>query len=138
MAKYTTEQFITKCKEKWGDKYDYSESKYEGLEKPFTFKCPEHGEVTHKEAKKHLVRSGCPLCDEEKAKKLSEDLDLYDGLKLSVQHCQEVMEKNAERYPLLEQIFNLLTARNADLKESIESHEKMLAKLNGTDGNGEE
>ena len=69
MAKYTTEQFIEKCKLKHGDKYDYSESKYEGLEKPFTFKCPEHGEVTHKEAKKHLVRSGCPLCDEEKAKK---------------------------------------------------------------------
>ena len=69
MAKYTTEQFIDKCKEKWGDRYDYSESTYEGLEKPFTFKCPEHGEVTHKEAKKHLVRSGCPLCDEEKAKK---------------------------------------------------------------------
>ena len=77
--------------------------------------------------------------DEEKAKKLSEDLDLYDGLKLSVQHCQEVMEKNAERYPLLEQIYNLLTARNAHLKDSIESHEKMLAKLNGTDaGEGEE
>ncbi len=75
--------------------------------------------------------------DEEKAKKLSEDLDLYDGLKLSVQHCQEVMEKNAERYPLLEQIFNLLTARNGELKSSIESHEKMLAQLNGTNTDGE-
>ena len=75
--------------------------------------------------------------DEEKAKKLSEDLDLYDGLKLSVQHCQEVMEKNAERYPLLEQIFNLLTARNGELKSSNESHEKMLAQLNGTNTDGE-
>lgn len=77
--------------------------------------------------------------DEEKAKKLSEDLDLYDGLKLSVQHCQEVMEKNAERYPLLEQIFNLLTSRNNELKANIASYEKMLAKLDGTDaGEGEE
>lgn len=75
--------------------------------------------------------------DEEKAKKLSEDLDLLDGLKLSVQHCQEVMSKNAERYPLLEQIFNLLSTKNAELKESIANHEKMLAKLNGEDTDAE-
>ena len=67
MAKYTTEDFIEKCKLKHGDKYDYSKSKYEGLEKDFTFKCPIHGEVTQK-AKSHLVRSGCYLCDQEKAK----------------------------------------------------------------------
>ena len=35
--------------------------------------------------------------DEEKAKKLAEDLDLLDGLKLSVQHCEEVMKNNEER-----------------------------------------
>lgn len=76
--------------------------------------------------------------DEEKAKKLSEDLDLLDGLKLSVQHCQEVMQKNEERYPLLEQIFNLLSMKNADLKSDIATHEKMLAKLNGSNGDSEE
>lgn len=67
--------------------------------------------------------------DQEKAQKLSEDLDLLDGLKLSVEHCQEVMNKNQERYPLLEQIFNLLTSRNAELKASIANHEEMLKKL---------
>ena len=76
--------------------------------------------------------------DEEKAKKLSEDLDLLDGLKLSVQHCQEVMEKNEERYPLLEQIFNLLSSKNASLKADIATHEKMLARLNGSNGDSEE
>ena len=58
--------------------------------------------------------------DEEKAKKLAEDLDLLDGLKLSVQHCHEVMENNKERYPLLEQVYNLLTARNEDIKAEIQ------------------
>ena len=57
--------------------------------------------------------------DEEKAKKLAEDLDLLDGLKLSVQHCEEVMAKNEERYPLLEKIYNLLTAQNEETKEDI-------------------
>lgn len=59
--------------------------------------------------------------DEEKAKKLAEDLDLLDGLKLSVQHCHEVMENNKERYPLLEQVYNLLTSRNEDIKAEIQS-----------------
>ncbi len=76
--------------------------------------------------------------DEEKAKKLSEDLDLLDGLKLSVQHCQEVMSKNAERYPLLEKIFDLLSSKNAELKNSIANHEDMLAKLKDQTGEGQE
>ena len=54
--------------------------------------------------------------DEEKAKKLSEDLDHLDGLKLSVQHCQEVMAENAERYPLLEKMYGVLSQRNEELK----------------------
>lgn len=67
--------------------------------------------------------------DEEKAKKLAEDLDLLDGLKLSVQHCQEVMEKNEERYPLLEKIFNLLSAQNEEIKADIKELQDALAKL---------
>ena len=67
--------------------------------------------------------------DEEKAKKLAEDLDLLDGLKLSVQHCQEVMDKNEERYPLLEKIFNLLSAQNEEIKADIKELQDALAKL---------
>ena len=71
--------------------------------------------------------------DEEKAKKLAEDLDLYDGLKLSVQHCEEVMEKNADRYPLLEQIFNLLTSQNAEIKEDIKNLQEAIDSLKADD-----
>lgn len=67
--------------------------------------------------------------DEEKAKKLAEDLDLLDGLKLSVQHCQEVMEKNQERYPLLEKIYNLLVSQNAEIKENIKEIQEALDSL---------
>ncbi len=69
--------------------------------------------------------------DEEKAKKLAEDLDHLDGLKLSVQHCQEVMDKNADRYPLLEKMFNILTAQNEELKASIARTNAELAILRG-------
>lgn len=67
--------------------------------------------------------------DEEKAKKLSEDLDLLDGLKLSVQHCEEVMKNNEERYPLLEKMYNVLKARNEDLKNDVESLRTEIERL---------
>ncbi len=69
--------------------------------------------------------------DEEKAQKLAEDLDLLDGLKLSVQHCQEVMDKNQDRYPLLEQIFNLLTSQNEQIKDNIKELQDAIAELKG-------
>jgi len=67
--------------------------------------------------------------DEEKAKKLAEDLDLLDGLKLSVQHCHEVMDNNKERYPLLEQIYTLLVTKNNDIKEEIKSLQDAIEQI---------
>jgi len=67
--------------------------------------------------------------DEEKAQKLAEDLDLLDGLKLSVQHCEEVMKKNEERYPLLEKMYNVLKLRNDELKRDIASYKEEIAKI---------
>ena len=57
--------------------------------------------------------------DEDKAKKLAEDLDLLEGLRLSVQHCEEVMKANEERYPVLETAYKTLVATNEDIKADI-------------------
>lgn len=67
--------------------------------------------------------------DEEKAKKLSEELDLLEGLKLSVQHCEEVMTANKDRYPILENTFNILTANNETLKADIKETEDAIEAL---------
>ena len=64
--------------------------------------------------------------DEEKAKKLAEDLDLLDGLKLSVNHCKEVMAKNQERYPILERLYNSLKTQVEGLKAEIENIKTIL------------
>ena len=68
--------------------------------------------------------------DEEKAKKLSEDLDLLDGLRLSVQHCEEVMEQNKDRFPILERTNLILTEQNKHLKEDIAEVKAAIEKLN--------
>ena len=67
--------------------------------------------------------------DEEKAKKLAEDLDLLDGLRVSVQHCEEVITANKERYPILETTYRILTTTNKELKQDIADVEKAIKKL---------
>ena len=69
--------------------------------------------------------------DEEKAKKLSEDLDLLDGLRLSVQHCEEVMEQNKDRFPILEKTNQILVEQNQQIKDDIAEVEAAIAKLKG-------
>ncbi len=59
--------------------------------------------------------------DQEKAEKLSNELELLDGLRLSVSHCEEVMEANKERFPILEKT-------NMILRKNIENIESDLAK----------
>ncbi|NCB48799.1 MAG: hypothetical protein EOM55_04215 [Clostridia bacterium] len=76
--------------------------------------------------------------DEEKAKKLSEELDLLEGLRLSVQHCEEVMQKNLDRYPILERANKFLTKNQLDLKADIESLEEQLKMIESDDSDEDE
>ncbi|MGN1227504.1 MAG: hypothetical protein ACI4TX_02570, partial [Christensenellales bacterium] len=76
--------------------------------------------------------------DEEKAQKLAEDLDLLDGLRLSVQHCEEVMEANKDRYPILEQTYNILVNNSEQINADIKQLEEDLAKLKANADNGDD
>ena len=76
--------------------------------------------------------------DEEKAKELAEELDLLEGLKLSVQHCHEVMEANRDRYPILEKANKILTNNIEGLKADIEELEKQLAEFPTDDSDSDE
>lgn len=67
--------------------------------------------------------------DQEKAQKLAEDLDLLDGLKVSVRHCEEVMEANKDRYPILETANRILATTNKELKADIAECEEAIRKL---------
>ena len=75
--------------------------------------------------------------DEEKAKKLAEDLDLLEGLRLSVQHCEEVMKANEERFPILETSYNSLIETNANIKADIEECMAKIAELKAQSGTEE-
>lgn len=64
--------------------------------------------------------------DEEKAKKLNEELDLLDGLRLSVQHCEDVMNANKDRFPILEKTNRILKKVNAEILSDIAEVEKAI------------
>lgn len=76
--------------------------------------------------------------DEEKAQKLAEDLDLLDGLRLSVQHCEEVISENKDRYPILEQTYNILVTNSEQIAGDIKQLEDDLARLKASQDTGDE
>lgn len=60
------EDFIAKCKAVHGDKYDYSQTVYQGKRKRVTVICPDHGpfEVMPQD---HINKgNGCPICQTSK------------------------------------------------------------------------
>lgn len=57
----TREEFLEKCKNRHGDKYDYSLVNYKRVTDKVKIICPEHG-VFEMEARAHYRGQGCPKC----------------------------------------------------------------------------
>lgn len=91
-------------------------------------------------AKKKIVLFGVTnyVVDPEKEKELSEDLDQLEALRLSVQHCEEVMTENKDRYPLLESANKILKTTVANIKSDIDVVDQKIAKLQGTTTSGDD
>lgn len=68
MKRKTLEEFIENARRIHGDKYDYSEAKYETCDTKIKIICPKHGEFMQTPYK-HLKGQGCPYCG--KTKKLT-------------------------------------------------------------------
>jgi very-short-patch-repair endonuclease len=66
--KLTHDEFIQKAKNKHGERYDYSESIYLGMDKDFVYKCKKHGTVSQRPFD-HLNTGGCNKCGIEQRQK---------------------------------------------------------------------
>lgn len=60
--KYTTEQFISKAREKHGDKFDYSQSVYKGSSVNIVIICREHGPFSQTPSEHYIGKGGCHKC----------------------------------------------------------------------------
>ena len=76
--------------------------------------------------------------DKEKAEKLANELELYQGLRLSVAHCEEVINANKERFPILEHTNNILEDQIAHIEADLEVAKATLQKIREQNGNGEQ
>lgn len=61
MAKMTTEEFVTRAREKFGDRYDYSKVNYINAQTKVTIICPVHGPFEQSPSN-HLSGHECPQC----------------------------------------------------------------------------
>jgi hypothetical protein len=63
--RYTTEEFIFLCQEKYGDKYDYSRLEYKSYHEPVEIGCREsgHGFFKTRASSHHYQNTGCPDCN---------------------------------------------------------------------------
>jgi predicted nucleic acid-binding Zn-ribbon protein len=62
------DQFIADAQRVHGDKYDYSEARYDGRKGLVTIICPDHGPFEQR-AEHHLYRAhGCPKCGETRSR----------------------------------------------------------------------
>ena len=75
--------------------------------------------------------------DKEKAEKLAQELELLEGLKLSVSHCEEVMNAYIDRYPILVHTNKILKENIANIESDIESLNKELTALRQKNSEGE-
>lgn len=70
--KLTKEEWMTKCKLKHGDEYDYLETIFNGVKRKLIIRCYEHG-YFEQSAEKHF-EYGCQVCAENKPVSLQEFL----------------------------------------------------------------
>lgn len=74
--------------------------------------------------------------DKEKAEKLAKEIELWEGLRLSVNHCEEVINANKDRYPILERTNKILEDQIEALEADIASTQATLAKIREQNGEG--
>ena len=67
--------------------------------------------------------------DKEDAVKISNELELIEGLRLSVRHCEEIIEMNKDRFPILERTNKILEDQIAQLEEDIANTKQTLQEI---------
>lgn len=62
MRKLTTEEFISRSKEVWGDRWDYSQTEYTTANSKLILTCRAHGNFSQKASANLSGNVGCPGC----------------------------------------------------------------------------
>lgn len=72
--------------------------------------------------------------DKEKQEELQKEFELLDGLRISVKHCEEIIEANKDRFPILERTNNILEEQISQLEEDLKQANITLQKIREDQG----
>lgn len=78
----STEEYIEKAKRVHGDKYDYSQTVYNGPYEKIKIICPEHG-IFYQSPGNHLCGNGCKKCSVIES---DEEINIYEFIKELLPH----------------------------------------------------
>jgi protein-arginine kinase activator protein McsA len=70
--RYTTAEYLEKCRAVHGDRYDYSKTEYSSAHTPVTITCAIHGDF-YQIARLHHKGCGCPTCGDMSSKSKQRD-----------------------------------------------------------------
>ena len=95
------EVFVQQAQAIWGDRYDYTDSVYQGGKKPIEIYCPKHDHhFIVSMAQNHIIKSpkqpatGCPICRVEKRSGKEYGKDWYTQMREEEElHKKELREK---------------------------------------------
>lgn len=80
MKKITAEEFINKCKQVHGNRYDYTNTYYVHSHKKINIICKTHGSFLQR-ASSHVQGNGCPKCAEQQHKQHLKFLQIQNSTK---------------------------------------------------------
>jgi G:T-mismatch repair DNA endonuclease (very short patch repair protein) len=81
--------YVSKCKEVHGDVYDYTKTKYTGVDNKVTITCRLHGEFLQN-AKHHMNGHGCPKCTSSKTGKIIADCKFETNSKTFISKAKKI------------------------------------------------
>lgn len=115
-----TEEFVKKAKEKHGEKYDYSITKYTSRERKIKFLCPNHG-VVEQTANNHL-KYGCGACRRPELEFLYAD----NPTELFIQKAKEVhgnkYDYSQTRYSKNKELLKIICPKHGEFNQTPDSH----------------
>lgn len=116
--------FLKLAEEKFGDKFKYNLSNYNGLTRNLiTIECPIHGEFFSK-PREHLKGYGCPKCGREAA--IENTTDTYDEFLIKVNKKfnkkYTYLESNRESYLNKKSIVDIICPEHGLFKKKAQKH----------------
>jgi very-short-patch-repair endonuclease len=113
MKKLTKEEFIQKCKEKHGNRYNYSKVEYKNISSKIIIICEEHGEF-NQNAKNHKEGQGCPICSGTVSLNKKQFIEKCDNVKYDYSLINDLIVKSDNYIKVINKETNLTYIQLSD------------------------